>query len=338
MNKIVIFCSVLIATVYAKGEFTVLHHPSSVILKGHDHLKETALPEVYSAVLGYSTEHNTNWQGLYIDDPFHLAQAVFTVVVDGVSDIGQQKGHHFPLKTNDDDARVFRVLEKRVLERNPESDTNLVSVDLSNGLEELNKYTIFQDIKSDKPKKTHHNYLKWSVDEDRQFLTELNLLKIIADKIEEGAIEVDSIPDVFWFKFTALNALTSLYGDNSTVVKEAKQLLNEAILHLNAAAHKAYKGAVFVNVITSDAIHTRRARDVLAADAPKTIDPKAPTIDHNLAKNYSEDYPVIFNMMLWFTVVMIFSLLAICLAIANMDPGRDSIIYRMTSTRMKKDN
>jgi hypothetical protein len=24
--------------------------------------------------------------------------------------------------------------------------------------------------------------------------------------------------------------------------------------------------------------------------------------------------------------------------IADMDPGRDSIIYRMTSTRMKKDN
>jgi len=25
-------------------------------------------------------------------------------------------------------------------------------------------------------------------------------------------------------------------------------------------------------------------------------------------------------------------------AIADMDPGRDSIIYRMTSNRMKKDN
>jgi len=32
------------------------------------------------------------------------------------------------------------------------------------------------------------------------------------------------------------------------------------------------------------------------------------------------------------------SLLAICYAIAAMDPGRDSIIYRMTSTRIKKDN
>ncbi|XP_066591248.1 ATPase H(+)-transporting accessory protein 2 isoform X2 [Prorops nasuta] len=58
----------------------------------------------------------------------------------------------------------------------------------------------------------------------------------------------------------------------------------------------------------------------------------------NLAKEYNEDYPVIFNIMLWFGVIFVFSLLAICITIADMDPGRDSIIYRMTSNRMKKDN
>ncbi|XP_014610254.1 PREDICTED: renin receptor isoform X4 [Polistes canadensis] len=58
----------------------------------------------------------------------------------------------------------------------------------------------------------------------------------------------------------------------------------------------------------------------------------------NHAKYYSSNYPVIFNIFLWFGVVFVFSLLAICIAIADMDPGRDSIIYRMTSNRMKKDN
>lgn len=60
--------------------------------------------------------------------------------------------------------------------------------------------------------------------------------------------------------------------------------------------------------------------------------------DLNLAKTYDENYPVIFNIILWFGVVIAFSLYAICYAIATMDPGRDSIIYRMTSTRIKKDN
>ncbi|XP_032663291.1 ATPase H(+)-transporting accessory protein 2 isoform X2 [Odontomachus brunneus] len=56
------------------------------------------------------------------------------------------------------------------------------------------------------------------------------------------------------------------------------------------------------------------------------------------AKTYTEDYPVIFNIILWFGVIFVFSLLVICIAIGDMDPGRDSIIYRMTSNRMKKDN
>jgi renin receptor len=58
----------------------------------------------------------------------------------------------------------------------------------------------------------------------------------------------------------------------------------------------------------------------------------------NLATHYNESYPVIFNIILWFSVVMIFTLLAISYVIGAMDPGRDSIIYRMTSTRMKKEN
>lgn len=58
----------------------------------------------------------------------------------------------------------------------------------------------------------------------------------------------------------------------------------------------------------------------------------------NLAPTYSEEYPVIFNIILWFGVLIVFTMLAISYAIAFMDPGRDSIIYRMTSTRIKKDN
>lgn len=58
----------------------------------------------------------------------------------------------------------------------------------------------------------------------------------------------------------------------------------------------------------------------------------------NLSAEYDDSYPVIFNIILWFGVAMLFSLIAICHVIGTMDPGRDSIIYRMTSTRMKKDN
>lgn len=82
-------------------------------------------------------------------------------------------------------------------------------------------------------------------------------------QISKSAIAVDNIPDVFWFKIESLHPLIDLYGENSTTVKEAKQLLNNAILHLNNAFTKVYKDKVLVSVITSDAVHTRRTRNIL---------------------------------------------------------------------------
>lgn len=60
--------------------------------------------------------------------------------------------------------------------------------------------------------------------------------------------------------------------------------------------------------------------------------------DNETEDSYDGDYPAIFNIILWFVVVLVFSLISIVYVMVDMDPGRDSIIYRMTSTRMKKDN
>uniref|UniRef100_A0A915KXG7 Calponin-homology (CH) domain-containing protein n=1 Tax=Romanomermis culicivorax TaxID=13658 RepID=A0A915KXG7_ROMCU len=54
-------------------------------------------------------------------------------------------------------------------------------------------------------------------------------------------------------------------------------------------------------------------------------------------KFYNQDYPVVFNIILWFSVSAIVALLFISVSMWYMDPGRDSIIYRMTMTRAKKD-
>lgn len=71
---------------------------------------------------------------------------------------------------------------------------------------------------------------------------------------------------MFWFQLNSLHALSDVHGENSTETVEAKQLLNEAILRLNTAFTKAYNGNVLVNIITSDASHTRRTRSILQAE------------------------------------------------------------------------
>ncbi|CAG5088738.1 Similar to ATP6AP2: ATPase H()-transporting accessory protein 2 (Drosophila melanogaster) [Cotesia congregata] len=85
---------------------------------------------------------------------------------------------------------------------------------------------------------------------------------------------------------------------------------------------------------SSDELNYQHEVQSMTGQVDKPVELK----DVNLAKKYSANYPVIFNIFLWFSIIFVFSLIAICIAIADMDPGRDSIIYRMTSNRMKKDN
>ena len=59
--------------------------------------------------------------------------------------------------------------------------------------------------------------------------------------------------------------------------------------------------------------------------------------DYNLAWDYSDDFPAMFNIILWLSVLLIITVFIISYGMWNIDPGRDSIIYRMTSQRLKKD-
>lgn len=129
-------CSHFLA--YGTGEFSIVHHPGSIIFRGHDAVKQSTLPEVYSAALGFSTEHFSHWQGFYIENPFNIPEAIVTIAIDGVKDIGQNKGHHYPLLTNDDEGRIYRSLTKRISERFPNEEPTLIRIDLANGLEDVN--------------------------------------------------------------------------------------------------------------------------------------------------------------------------------------------------------
>lgn len=62
-----------------------------------------------------------------------------------------------------------------------------------------------------------------------------------------------------------------------------------------------------------------------------------PNLNLNLAPRFDDMYPAIFNIVLWTMIGMALAVFAISWGIWNMDPGRDSLIYRMTTQRMKKD-
>lgn len=62
-----------------------------------------------------------------------------------------------------------------------------------------------------------------------------------------------------------------------------------------------------------------------------------PGSPYNLAYKYNFDYAVIFNIVLWLMIVLALAVIAIAYNLWNMDPGYDSIIYRMTNQKIRMD-
>lgn len=121
--------------------------------------------------------------------------------------------------------------------------------------------------------------------------------------------------------------LSAKHAESAGASAEATKLLTSTIEKLNAAVSKVYDGNAVFAVITVAEHHVRSKRHVV----------ETPVNPYNLADLTSENYPVVFNIIFWFSLVMIFALLAISLALSNVE-DKDSIIYRMTGARGKKDN
>lgn len=58
---------------------------------------------------------------------------------------------------------------------------------------------------------------------------------------------------------------------------------------------------------------------------------------YNLAYPYNYNYSVIFNIVLWMMIGLALAVIVISYNLWNMDPGYDSIIYRMTNQKIRMD-
>lgn len=52
---------------------------------------------------------------------------------------------------------------------------------------------------------------------------------------------------------------------------------------------------------------------------------------------YDNEFPPIFNISLWLMIILVLTVYAVAVVMWYMDPGRDSVIYRVTSQRMKSE-
>ncbi|XP_076632162.1 ATPase H(+)-transporting accessory protein 2 isoform X3 [Colletes latitarsis] len=355
------FIAVIVA-VKASGDFVVLHSPNSVLFNGNEEVEQSLLKEVLAAALGFTVKLRGTWSGISIADPFSLPEAVVAVAIEGVGSLDIPRGKRFPLNVNEVEETTWQALRERLEER--DNDNTLVRISLGDGLDALGQSAL-GELKPTPIDEASLKALNLRKEDDKKFLEEVQLLHAIAKKAP-SAIKPDSKSDIYWLVISGLRPIFDDYGYNSTTSREALSLLNNALNIIRDAFVQAYDGQVLIVAFTNDASKVHHIRSVTIGrqkrDTNETDD-KIKNVEstsehtqlhndadltnnnniiikkiHNLAKIYSADYPIIFNILLWFGVVFVFSLLAICIAISQMDPGRDSIIYRMTSNRMKKDN
>jgi len=81
-----------------------------------------------------------------------------------------------------------------------------------------------------------------------------------------------------------------------------------------------------MTLTTKESARVRRARQVEATSNNVTI-----------ATMYSDEYPTMFNIFFWVSLVFAIIVISIVYVFLTLDPGADTIIYRMTAPRLKVD-
>lgn len=300
-------------------QLSILYSPKALEFHGHARLDAESVSDVFGAALGYSVAHSTEWDGLVVKDPFNMANGAVVVVAEGIDSLPLEGAQTYELYGGSGSESLGELIQKS-------ADHNGISfeVDLKESSDSFSTPlgTVQPDDDDVKPQ-----YLKPKSNKaDSDFMRQIAFINGLSDLLVTSTDE--SVPTVHIVR-VSLEALLAAHEPSSQAIAEAKKLLSNAMLELQTAAEKAFDGAVVVGLITSTEAPLVRSK----RQAGETDDG-----DYNIAMKYDSNYPVIFNIILWFSVVLVFSLLAISIAIATMDPGRDSIIYRMTSTRMKKEN
>lgn len=301
-------------------QLSILYSPKALEFHGHARLDAESVSDVFGAALGYSVAHPTEWDGLIVKDPFNMANGAVVVIAEGIDSLTLEGAQTYELYGGSGSDSLGDLIQKS-------ADHNGIGfeVDLKESSDSFSTPlgTVQPDDDEIKPQ-----YLKPKSNKaDSDYMRQIAFINGLSDLLVTSTDE--SVPTVHIVR-VSLEALLAAHEPSSQAIAEAKKLLSNAMLELQTAAEKAFDGAVVVGLITSTEAPLVRSKRQAGEDVDEG--------GYNIAMKYDSNYPVIFNIILWFSVVLVFSLFAISMAIATMDPGRDSIIYRMTSTRMKKEN
>ncbi|KAI5711978.1 hypothetical protein M8J76_013379 [Diaphorina citri] len=329
-SGLITLCSVLV-TVRA-NEFSILHTPEAIEFQPSSTIDLRTVKDVFTAALGISVKQDHRWSGMDIKNPFETAEAVVSFIIPGLSSLNFLHAHDYDLLINDNTDNVYDSLLNLISHKYAANNQTTVKVTFKSSEPEMeSSIDVLTGVVTEATPFSEIKKFDLEKDIDKAFIGNIHLLKAVAKKALVG--HSDGIPDVYWFSLPVVSDFIdqSSSSINEDKLVEAENLLIKTISAITEDYKKFYNGKVLVATLlgTEMSSHSMRYRRAVEVAQNAAL---------NLGEEYDEDYPVIFNILLWSAIAFIFTLIAISLAIGNMDPGRDSIIYRMTSTRIKKDS
>uniref|UniRef100_A0A8C7YJ67 Renin receptor n=1 Tax=Oryzias sinensis TaxID=183150 RepID=A0A8C7YJ67_9TELE len=330
---------------------TVLQAPEFLSFqKGDWPLSAEKIPDLVALTMGFSVEEDLSWPGLQAGPLFQRPRANVLVVVRGVDSLDlPQSVASYPLEnpvafTLDSVAEMvhstFAEYTPVVLQLAPSEErlymlgkANAVFEDLPVTLQQI-RARLSQDgsVLTSFPL----NSLSRNAEADLLFLSEVQVLHDITALLQRHRhLAKDNSPDLYSLELSGLEELSRVYGKDSPQYRDATSILASVLQKFGEDMYRLYGNSAAVEVVTVktfEAPLTRKSRSIL--ESKQISNPGSP---YNLAYKYNFEYAVIFNIVLWMMIVLVLAVIVIAYNLWNMDPGYDSIIYRMTNQKIRMD-
>ncbi|GIY93081.1 hypothetical protein CEXT_314341 [Caerostris extrusa] len=351
------FFILFISLAYISGaveELVVIHAPESVKFLSNEPIRSSYVGDIFSSIFGYTIRSNIEWDSLAEVSPWKRPEALAVIEVLGFDNKVEMPldGNKFLLENVGDLNNQYDLIAHRTNERFFGKSPIMLHMDLSDELHEskIAQPIIMKSVPADPKKRLQmalndpelgelvkESTFNISIPSDVTLLTELATIKEFLKAVQAHKSEIrDGTPDIYWLKINGLEPIVSYYGQESFQFREALRLLRQIIADFKSTMRNIYDDNVVIAVIKTNSITVplgRKGRRLLES----TTETPVVKNEYNLAPLWDPMFPIIFTMILFVAVAMIVSLLGISMAMMQMDPGKDSIIYRMTSQRMKKD-
>uniref|UniRef100_A0A8C9WJA8 Renin receptor n=1 Tax=Scleropages formosus TaxID=113540 RepID=A0A8C9WJA8_SCLFO len=335
----------------AADQLTVLQAPQYVTFReGRWPISGEKVPDLVALTMGFSVQEDLGWPGLQVGPLFERPRATALVVVRGVNSLEfSQSSMSYPLEhpvpfTLDSVSNTVHTLfvdDTPVVLQLAPSEERLYMVGKANAVFEDLPVTL-QQIKGRLSQEGSVlnsmplNSLSRSNEVDLLFLSEVQVLHDIAALLlRHRHLAKDHSPDLYSLEFAGLEEISRQYGMDSQQFQDAAKILAEALQKFAEDLSSIYSSNAVVEVVTVKTFETaltRKSRSILQSRQSENEDNK-----FNLAYKYDFDYAVIFNIVLWLMIGLVLAVIVIAYNLWNMDPGYDSIIYRMTNQKIRLD-